>query len=687
MSNMWSDAPIKSIQHDSFGRVNYAEQIASLINSAGSSNESIVFGLTGPWGSGKSSMLAMVEESLGKEVNSWQIAKFTPWATSDINGLFTDFHASLSEALPSDSSDKLQKSLGTLLRVTAPITKFIPVAGGSVETALQLAADTLQKQPSWNRIFKDVSDSLRTQEIRILVVTDDIDRLHGDELLALLKVVRLLGRFPGVHFLLAYDEETVAETIAQSGIAKDNDTGRRFMEKIVQYPLSIPPLTPTQLLDRLDHGLSKYVKHFQEPDHFNIRINALKAPLLSVLSTPRAIDRFLAQLDHTLAMFDPYEVELGDVVILTLLKVSFSSVFNKLPRFKHQLISGMRNGKKRGSPQQDHEVFSLDALLHGVPTANIDDAKAFMQELFPVFREGESRFWMQPNEKSISKPEYFDRYFVMGVPDYDIADTVVTNAVNASLSGDGSQLEELLTAGGNERICQVVEKAEIYSLKLDADESIIQVLRTIFLPLRTLPRDSNSFFSPVNRIRSWGALLLSRLSDNADPSEVKSAFASITNHEDQIEIIRILLARVERKPWIEEAMQLINQKAVEILMDNLRLQDEAPCDFDMWYYIKVLWDWGELDLIKEAIQTGLTNKDFTKFDVAARCVERGFGSIGEPTKLPLAKFSTQLFDSILPDTLIPHLDALPEDFDIYDLSWENRRTFAMSPQHSTDELI
>jgi hypothetical protein len=46
----------------------------------------------------------------------------------------------------------------------------------------------------------------------ILVVVD-IDRLQPAELLDLLKVVRLLGRFHGVDFLLAYDERTIVETL------------------------------------------------------------------------------------------------------------------------------------------------------------------------------------------------------------------------------------------------------------------------------------------------------------------------------------------------------------------------------------------------------------------------------------------------------------------------------------------
>lgn len=70
MPTVWSDAPIKSAGEDSFGRSVYAQQIAHLIQEAHSWEDSIVFGLTGPWGSGKSSMLAMIEEQLASSESS-----------------------------------------------------------------------------------------------------------------------------------------------------------------------------------------------------------------------------------------------------------------------------------------------------------------------------------------------------------------------------------------------------------------------------------------------------------------------------------------------------------------------------------------------------------------------------------------------------------------------------------------
>lgn len=83
MSAEWSDSPIKSQAEDEFGRSAYAAHAAKLIVRTHSWSDSVVFSLTGPWGSGKSSMLAMITEELERTNDDWRVARFTPWATNE----------------------------------------------------------------------------------------------------------------------------------------------------------------------------------------------------------------------------------------------------------------------------------------------------------------------------------------------------------------------------------------------------------------------------------------------------------------------------------------------------------------------------------------------------------------------------------------------------------------------------
>ncbi|MGP5600020.1 P-loop NTPase fold protein, partial [Glutamicibacter arilaitensis] len=206
-------------------------------------------------GSGKTSLVNMIVEDLQKKHSEWEVSRFTPWATSDVMGLLGEFYSTIAEVLPKKRGRRVRKALAVTASVAAPAANLIPYAGGTAAEGIRLAGEALAKLPSWEVAFGKASEELKKLQKPILVVVDDIDRLNGDELLTLLKVVRLLGRFNGVHYILAYDDETLYRSMMSSNAVSSHDgTAERFMEKIVQYPLFVPPLLRHQQISRLNSG-------------------------------------------------------------------------------------------------------------------------------------------------------------------------------------------------------------------------------------------------------------------------------------------------------------------------------------------------------------------------------------------------------------------------------------------------
>ena len=257
MTDVWIDRAISSQAEDEFGRQPYAVHAAQRIRAGHTWDDSVVYGLTGAWGSGKSSMVAMIVEEIRKD-RQWRIARFTPWATGDVTGLLGDFFVSLSTALPADRAKQAREALGELAQLSAPAGQLVPYAGGVVSGAAKRVGVALKGPRPWDQAFDRAMVAVRTVDTPVLVVADDIDRLQADELAALLKVVRLLGRFGGVHYLLAYDEATLFSTLARAGLVREDDGGaHRFMEKIVQYPFIVPDLSSFQLLRRVELGIGE----------------------------------------------------------------------------------------------------------------------------------------------------------------------------------------------------------------------------------------------------------------------------------------------------------------------------------------------------------------------------------------------------------------------------------------------
>ena len=84
------DDPIDSPHADEFDRAPFVARIDALLRNVSSQTESAVFGLIGPWGSGKTSVLNLLSDIV-EESGDWDVLRFNPWQLSDADGLLAEF--------------------------------------------------------------------------------------------------------------------------------------------------------------------------------------------------------------------------------------------------------------------------------------------------------------------------------------------------------------------------------------------------------------------------------------------------------------------------------------------------------------------------------------------------------------------------------------------------------------------
>ena len=112
MTVQWTDRPRERAVEDELDRAPLGARIAARIQDVHDPDQSVVFGLVGPWGSGKTSLINFVSEELQRpdpHSPAWRIADFSPWAASDAEGLFQEFYSALSSVCllyTSDAADE-----------------------------------------------------------------------------------------------------------------------------------------------------------------------------------------------------------------------------------------------------------------------------------------------------------------------------------------------------------------------------------------------------------------------------------------------------------------------------------------------------------------------------------------------------------------------------------------------------
>ena len=681
----WVDEPIYSKDKDTLQRGHLAQQAALLMANTHSWEASVVFGLTGPWGSGKTSMVELIIEELKEQSPEWRVARFTPWATSDATSLMSEFFAALAAALPKDRGDAVRRVLGDCAMVAAPWLNLVPVVGPALQGNAEYLADAANRQRPWDEAFTEASTLLRELNTPVLVVADDIDRLQADELVALLKVVRLLGRFPGVHYLLAYDEQTLLENLqdASVGVA-DAGRARLFMEKIVQYPLTVPPLLTHQMRWRLEEGLNALFEDLQRLwDENDDRISDVLRAFESQLSTPRSIDRLLAQLRHYLPLQNQKEVNDVDLILLTFLHLQFPDLYSALPRWK-TILTGVQQERDRITGRRGNIQPEWDELLGLVPERDgRQDARMVLEALFPVLHPHSMGNRSAPR---VCAPDYFNRYFAHTIPQADIADTEVLSALaHASApESDGQLLIDLLTENSYPgRLDLVLKKLRaLYAPETpphSAPAVTVNLIRVVASQLDTMDHNTRMLVSPRDQGRHWLADLLQIL-PAATPEEVEGALAACPDWSERARVLRLALSskRSSASPMALEALQatatFLCEEISGRLLEHLGQRDDAEVAAWPFTGFMFIWQFGKPHALRERIMTRLGQGRFTVEDLAARFVTTRH-LIGPRTPTPeIGDFDQNLFATYAPAQNVLYSRSV-DDVDMSNASWANRRAY------------
>lgn len=469
----WTDDSLPKT--DIAGRAEFARAVASRIDSCVDGQGSTVFGLVGPWGSGKTTLLSEIVEQL----DDWKSVWFSPWSVADVGSITAEFVSALAEAFP--KSPSVKESLAKYSRFGTPMLKMIPVVGDAISSVTTEAITELTKRPAWHSEFGKLSDEIAELHHRVLVIVDDVDRLDGHELRSLLRVVRLLGRFANVHYLMAYDQATIESVLTSVG---PNGESSEFMEKIVQYPFEVPP-TPMVVRRRWSRQILDAVSPPDEAIgglHAEHREELVKI-LASGLETPRAAERLREQMHSLSGLAAAAEVDALDFTALTWLRIAHHQVWDDI-RLNPDYYLSWREGESAEAQQQRMKrISSLVARGHAKP---VQDAVSYLFEPMGVMGALAGR------QGRMQKARYFDRYFQVGLAEDDVSERKTQKALNELASGlassqDIAVLRTIILGRDEERSALALEVAgNLRSSALATSPVILDYVEEICSELRPM---------------------------------------------------------------------------------------------------------------------------------------------------------------------------------------------------------
>lgn len=355
-------------------------------------------GLYGDWGSGKSSLMKMVEQHLismdDKSIlcirfNGWLFEGYEDAKTALCGTILESIHKK--EGLSSQVKGKVkklwnkvdvQKILGKGIRygldyfMTGGVLSLTDFTISQITNALKKNVENVTEEDitkalrslkTDNNIRKDIKNFhnefesiLKETNIKHLVVfIDELDRCSPETILNIIEAMRLFLFAKGTSFVIGADQrliEYAIKTKYKEVIGNNLDIGRKYMEKVIQYPVNIPALDENEveqyisclLLEKdLDNNefeeILQIIKKLKPLERFDYEyLNLKKAELAnkckkslylsgqisSVLAkqingNPRQCKRFLNTLFMRLAMAKSRHIELKKNVMAKLMLIEY----------------------------------------------------------------------------------------------------------------------------------------------------------------------------------------------------------------------------------------------------------------------------------------------------------------------------------------------------------------------------
>ncbi len=319
---------------DKLERSQFIERLTAAILSPTTGRAAgVVIGITGPWGSGKTSVLNLLSEHIKKKHQDALVVRFDPWLVSGRNDLIAEF---LGELIGTINADKKRfkefKKLGNTLAEygaqLAPVSNlWLPGIGAIVSGGLSVMANALSKKESLNTLRAELVKELERISAPIIVLIDEIDRVEDDEIRTVAQLVRSVADFPGISYVLAYDPERVVQALGAGASAKNSDArGRAYLEKIVQLQIPLPVIFDNEVSRLLTADLYDLKTKLQLPENFEtiMRFEELMEILNGhVINTLRDIRRLVDTFHVLRGML------LGEVDWIDLL--AYSALMTKSP--------------------------------------------------------------------------------------------------------------------------------------------------------------------------------------------------------------------------------------------------------------------------------------------------------------------------------------------------------------------
>jgi predicted KAP-like P-loop ATPase len=503
-----ADRPIVQKAEDQLNRRIFSEALADAIK-GWKQKDSLVLGLYGKWGSGKTSVKNMVVESLREDnASAPLVVEFNPWQWSSQSQIATAFFREVGLVLgakPDDEDKKrakkwqeyatylefgefvsdnirrlvffLMAGFTVLLGAVGfsnpdwgkPVSITLAVIAGLITAGLGFFKQTAQilskissiRGERRERSLEQTRDELKglmAGSKPVLVVLDDVDRLTPKELKLVFQLVKSNADFPNMIYLFLFQRDVIEKGLEFGDEKVCIISGRNYLEKIINVGFDLPAIPQNKIDSFIDEKTGEWFGAVSEEEgrrFAGIYFDCLQ-PFFKDL---RSAKRFLATLDFHLGLFrqrGAMDVNVVDLIAMEVIRVFEPDVYSRIPSIK-KCLTAISVPDRRDDPEVDASKNAIEETVSLASAGRRDNIKELLANLFPVTKQTAGWFSGPPHidseqclrEMRICHADIFDRYFTLQLAENEISEADVQQLLSATSSKEAflAELRGLKTRG------------------------------------------------------------------------------------------------------------------------------------------------------------------------------------------------------------------------------------------------
>ena len=609
--NYNSDKAIESSEQDLLGRVTFSKQLGEAIYKY-DGKDGLVLGVFGKWGTGKTSILNMVVNEINylsdNDDDSPIIVNFSPWNYTDKDNLISLFFRVLKNRLDMDKYEETRKKIGKALTDYSDALDalaLVPMVGSGLATILKTIAKAqgaeLSKDVDIDTTKENLETVLGDTNQKIVVIIDDIDRLTNTQIRDIFQLVKQVGNFPNIIYVLSMDREVVCRALE----CVHNIDGAKYLEKIVQIPFEIPALLKPRLRELFLTKLENTIKAISDNPKIDqsywseVFTKCIEPYIETLRDVNRVINTFQFRYKILYA-----ETAFEDMVALTTIEVLEPQLYQWIGRNKDLLCSTYSHSfSALFRDKSDYRTSIYEELKKlGI---NTDIGIKFLSTLFPVFANDIDERDYRYTESNIretmrvAQEERFDSYFMFDLREIPVTRYVINDCINKMALNDLITTITVINNDGN--IEYFID--ELRSLVDTIPEKRLGLLSSVILNVLHKFSQNSQFYmlSAYTKAEFLVYDIISKINDeNERYNLIKSVLENID--KEQIGTLASFINRIElsygrlagKEEHIEKQLitlqHLIDIELIYVSKINEITQSEVIIDIRNFYMAFYLWE-------------------------------------------------------------------------------------------------